>query len=82
MAPLSDTSPEAEAERFERLRKMSPRRKVELIQASIVASRRLIRTGIALRHPEASEQEREALFRRAVLGDDLAEIAYGAPNRR
>lgn len=80
MATLSDTSPEAEATRVELLRGMSPGRKAELIQASIRASRRLIRAGLALRHPEAGEQELLERFRRAVLGTELAARAYGQPD--
>lgn len=74
---VSDTSPEADAERVAQLRRMSFRRKAELIQASIVASRKVLRAGIALRHPGASERQLKELFRRAVLGDELAALAYG-----
>ena len=79
---ISDTSPEAEAARAAQLRRLSPRRKAELIQSAIRASRQVLRAGLALRHPDAGPEELDALFRQAVLGEDLAALAYDSPIRQ
>lgn len=79
MDRTDDTTPEAAAARREVLRRMSPARKAQMIAACVRASRQLLRAGLRQRYPEASEEELLDRFRRATLGDELTDAAYGRP---
>jgi hypothetical protein len=72
-----DTSPEAEAVQIEIYRRMSPRRKLELVAEENRKARELALAGLRQRHPTATPQE---LFRRLMdltLGEELAAEVYG-----
>jgi hypothetical protein len=72
-----DTSPEAEAVQVEIYRRMSPRRKLELVAEENRKARELALAGLHQRHPTATPQE---LFRRLMdltLGEELAAEVYG-----
>lgn len=72
-----DTTPDAEAVQLEVFRKMSPRRKLELMAEANRNAREMALAGLRLRHPDADEEE---LFRRLMdltLGAELAERVFG-----
>jgi len=64
-APLSDTSPEAERVLLELYRGMDPDRKLRLIFELQETVDDFARSGIRMRHPQASE--REVVLRLAAL---------------
>jgi len=74
---LTDTSPDAAEVQFRILREMPAWRKVQLVEDANRTARQLALAGISLRHPEASETERERLLLELVLGESLAEEVYG-----
>ena len=58
-------------------RKMSPRRKLELMEEANRNAREMALSGLRLRHPDADEEE---LFRRLMdltLGEELAKHVFG-----
>lgn len=58
-------------------RKMTPRRKLELMEDANRNAREMALAGLRLRHPDAGEEE---LFRRLMdltLGTELAERVFG-----
>lgn len=72
-----DTTPEAEAVQMEIFRRMSGRRKIELVEEANRNARELALAGLRQRHPGAGPEE---LFRRLMdltLGEELAERVYG-----
>ena len=72
-----DTSPEAEAVQIEIFRRMSPRRKLEIMEEANRNAREAALAGLRMRHPDAGPEE---LFRRLMdltLGEELAERVYG-----
>jgi hypothetical protein len=77
VARLTDTSPDAERVQLEVLRAMSPSRKVALVEDANRTARRLAMAGIRMRHPDATEAERNRLLMDIVLGEELAERVYG-----
>jgi hypothetical protein len=74
---LSDTPARVLAVQAEILRAMSPNRKVELIEDANRTCRMLAQTGIELRHPGATAEQRERLLFDLVLGAELAAKVYG-----
>ena len=80
MAPrplVPDTSPEAEAVRFELLRRMSPSDKARRVSTLTAAASHWALCGLRQRFPRATQSE--LLLRLAVLrlGDDAVDRAYG-----
>jgi hypothetical protein len=73
----SDTSLDAQEVQYRVLRAMSPARKVALVEDANRTGRRLAMAGIALRHPEASPEERVRILMDVVLGPQLAADVYG-----
>lgn len=72
-----DTSSDAEAVQIEIFRRMSARRKLELVAEANRTARDLALAGLRRRHPDAGPAE---LFRRLMdlmLGEDLAAQVYG-----
>jgi hypothetical protein len=72
-----DTSSDAEAVQVEIYRRMSARRKLELVEEANRTTRDLALAGLRMRHPEAGPEE---LFRRLMdlmLGEDLTAEVYG-----
>jgi hypothetical protein len=72
-----DTSSDAEAVQVEIYRRMTARRKLELVEEANRTTRDLALAGLRSRHPEAGPEE---LFRRLMdlmLGEDLAAEVYG-----
>ncbi len=78
--PLSDTSRDAELVQLEILRKKSPAEKLRMVNHLNDTMRRLMMSGIALRHPEFSEDQRRRKLMDQLLGEALAEAVYGPPN--
>lgn len=79
-----DTTPDAEAVQIEIYRRMSARRKLELVEEENRTARELALAGLRQRHPDAGPEE---LFRRLMdllLGEELAAQVYGPlkPTRR
>ena len=76
--PLSrDTTPDAEAVRLDVFRKMTPRRKLQVMEDANRNAREMALAGLRLRHPDAGEEE---LFRRLMdltLGEETAEQVFG-----
>ena len=58
-------------------RDMSPARKIALVEHANRWARRVALAGIELRYPHASESERFRVLLDEVLGEELAEKAYG-----
>lgn len=78
MTTLSrDTSPEAEAVMLGILREMPAWRRLELLEDACEAACSLARAGLRRRHPDADEGEIERLLADLLLGEGLAERAYG-----
>jgi hypothetical protein len=75
--PLSDTSPEVEAAQLERYRAMSVERKLELVEDANATARILALTGLAARHPGASEAELHLRLFHLLHGRELAAKAWG-----
>lgn len=72
-----DTTPEAEEVQLEIYRRMSGRRKLELMLEANRRAREQALAGLRLRHPDAGPEE---LFRRLMdltLGEELATEAFG-----
>jgi hypothetical protein len=67
-----DTSREALRVQFAALRRLTPRRRLELMDDLTMLVRSLAREGLRRRHPEASEVELDAMFSELALGRDLA----------
>jgi hypothetical protein len=75
--PLSDTSPEIASAQLERYREMSVERKLELVEDANATARVLALTGLATRHPEASERELHLRLFHLLHGAELATRAWG-----
>jgi hypothetical protein len=74
---ISDTSDDARRVQYRVLRAMSPARKFALVEDANRTARRLAMAGIAMRHPEASPEERVRILMDLVLGVELAARVYG-----
>ncbi|MEM1204150.1 MAG: hypothetical protein AAGN66_13050 [Acidobacteriota bacterium] len=74
---FDDTSPEAEAVLLGLYRKMSAQRKFELVRDAIETNRTLLRSGLAMRYPEAGQEEIRRRLADLLLGEELALAAYG-----
>lgn len=72
-----DTSPDIENLRTERLRRMPPWRKLELMAGMGQAVRTLALTGLRQRHPDDTAAQRQRRLADLVLGRDLAARVYG-----
>lgn len=68
-----DTRPEALKRMIELARQMTFERRLSIIDAEFAASRSLLRSGIKLRSPGASEEEIESQYYRLILGPQLSE---------
>jgi hypothetical protein len=81
--PLTDTSPEIHAAQLQRYREMSVERKLELVEDANATARILALTGLAARHPDASETELHLRLFHLLHGRELATKAWGPlPERR
>ncbi len=78
--PHSDTSPEAELVQLEILRKKTPAEKLQMVSRLNATLRTLMLSGIAMRHPDFSEEQRRRKMMDQLLGETLAEAVYGPPN--
>ena len=74
---VSDTSDDAAEAQYRVMRAMSPSRKVALVEDANRTARRLALAGIHLRCPDASDEERSRLLIELLLGEELAERAFG-----
>jgi hypothetical protein len=72
-----DTTPEAEAARFEILRKMSAHQKLAQVEAAIATGRALALAGLRKRYPAATEAELQRRLFGLLLGEELATTVYG-----
>ena len=78
MTTLSpDTSQEIERVQIERLRKMPPWRKLELVGDMNQAVRTLALAGLRQRHPHDTAEQRRRRLADLVLGPELAARVYG-----
>ena len=59
------------------LRRMPAWRRLQLLDDACLAARTLARAGLRRRHPGATATEIERLLFDLLLGEDLAERAYG-----
>jgi hypothetical protein len=75
---LTDTSPEMENAQLAGLRAMPPRRKLQLASDLTVATRQFALAGLRQRYPGAREAELRRRLATIVLGERLANKAYGA----
>ncbi len=74
---LSDTDPDAERAQIELMRAAPVWRKVELLGQMWETVRLLTLGGLRQRHPAASPAELRRLLAAILLGDELAQRAYG-----
>jgi hypothetical protein len=74
---LTDTSSVVEAAQLERYRQMSVERKLELVEDANATARILALTGLAARHPGASERELHLRLFHLLHGRELATKAWG-----
>lgn len=75
--PLSDTSPEIHSAQLRRYREMSVERKLALVEDANATARILALTGLAARHPGASERELHLRLFHLLHGRELATKAWG-----
>lgn len=74
---MNDTHPEVEAVQIELLRQAPVWRKLELVAQLNAMARDLALTGLRERYPDASEAEIKRRLADLLLGEELAEKAYG-----
>ena len=74
---VSDTHPDAEMVQADLYRRMSPQRKLALVEDANHAARVLAMAGLRMRHPKASSAALERLLADLVLGEKLAGKVYG-----
>lgn len=76
--PLSrDTDPRAEAVQMDILRRMSEAEKVALVMDANRCTEELTMAGLRMRHPEAGPAELRRRLFGLLLGEELAERAFG-----
>jgi hypothetical protein len=75
--PLSDTSRDIVSAQLQRYREMSVERKLELVEDANATARILALTGLAARHPAASERELHLRLFHLLHGTELATKAWG-----
>ncbi len=73
----SDTTPEVEAMIIERMRRASALEKWRMVAELNASVRALAMAGLRQRHPHASEAELRRRLAGLLLGEELAERAYG-----
>jgi len=73
----SDTSPEIERLRIERLREMPPWRKMELMAEMCRTVQTLALAGLRRRYPNDTPAQRRRRLAGMKLGPELAERVYG-----
>ena len=78
----ADTSVEAERALFERLRRLKPREKADLLRALNRSARELALAGLRSRHPEADEAELRMRLAEQYIGRDGVEQVRAASQRR
>jgi hypothetical protein len=74
----SDTSTAVESAQLELYRRMSAGRKLELVEDADATARILALSGLAARHPEATESELYLRLFHLIHGRELATKAWGA----
>jgi len=75
MKPI-DTSPEIERMQIEKLRRMTPEKRLKLALQLIETEKKLLMEGIKKRHPEYKEKEIKLALIRILLGEELFEKVY------
>jgi len=79
----SDTSPEVEAIMLDRMRQMTGSEKWRMVAELNAAVRAMALAGLRQRYPHASEAELRRRLAGLLLGEELAERAYGpAPEEK
>jgi len=76
----ADTSKDAHRVQMEIYRRMPLERKLRLVFDMCAMGRMLVKAGLRIRYPQASEEEIHRLWARQHLGDELFEKVYGQPN--
>ena len=76
MSP-NDTSPDAEAVMTELYRRLSPGEKLLRVFEAYQTGKSLTLAGLTMRHPQASAEQLEILWKRQHLGDALFTEVYG-----
>ena len=76
----ADTSKEAYRVQTDIYRRMPLERKLRLVFDMCAMGRMLVKAGLRMRYPQASEQEIHRLGARQHLGDELFEKVCGQPN--
>jgi hypothetical protein len=71
-SPTNDTSRDAQRVQSESLRRLSPAERLALMDDLTRLAQSLTRAGIALRHPEMTDAQRDDEYARITLGRDLA----------
>ncbi len=74
---FDDTDTQTEQRLLEGLRRRSPRDRLRMVAALCLDTRRLALSGLERRHPELSDTQRRRLLADILLGEELAESAYG-----
>jgi len=74
---MTDTDPKAEAVQIEILRKMSPARKIAVMDALCVWAAESSMRALRRRHPDDDEKDIRRRYAEIVLGEGLAERVYG-----
>lgn len=74
----SDTAPEIAALQLAIYARMSPERKLAVVEDANRTARLLTLSGLRKRHPEADEDEIRLRLFHLVLGEELATKAYGS----
>ena len=75
---FDDTAPEAEEVLIQLLRQAPPWRKMEMVGELHATVKFLATEGIRRRHPNATEKEVKRRLADILLGEELAQKAYGS----
>jgi hypothetical protein len=73
---MDDTSPEQQEEYFERLRRLTPEERLNIVSRLNRGVRRMAMMGLKLRHPEASEEELRLRLVVRIYGRKLAQRLF------
>lgn len=73
---MDDTSPEQQEEYFERLRRLTPEERVNIVSRLNRGVRRMAMMGLKLRHPEALEEELRARLAVRIYGREIAQRMF------
>jgi hypothetical protein len=73
---MNDTSPEQQEEYFERLRRLTPEERLNIVSRLNRGVRRMAMLGLKMRHPEASAEELRVRLAVRIYGREIAQRMF------